>query len=336
MTGDKEVNSEQWKVMKEINAMVKVRRLLTVPEMGILVPLVAFALIFLGIDHTFLRPNSVAAMLRAVAFIGIIAVGQTWLMVAGEIDLSVGSVAGLCAVVASWTMKNYGWPMEVGLAAGLATGALAGLVNGLVAIRLGIPAFIATLGMLYIARGFNYLLCKGYPIYPIPESIAAFGKAEPLGGSWAFVILVVVVIVADFCLRKTVFGRKVMATGGNAEVARIAGISTSAVKINCYVLTGMLAALAGMLLMAQLNVGQPEIGTGWELDVIASVVIGGVSLFGGVGTVAGTFLGLIIMQVVRSGLVVSGVNTHWQTVAVGVIMIAAVGVDLLRRRAKKA
>lgn len=316
--------------------MMKARKLLSIPEMGILLPLLGFALLFLSIDHTFLNPNSVAAMLRAVAFIGIIAVGQTWLMVAGEIDLSVGSVAGLCAVVASWTMKNYGWPMEVGLAAGLATGALAGLVNGLVAIRLGIPAFIATLGMLYIARGFNYLLCKGYPIYPIPDQLTAFGKAEPLGVSWAFVILVAVVIIADFCLRKTVFGRKVMATGGNAEVARIAGISTNAVKINCYVLTGMLAALAGMLLMAQLNVGQPEIGTGWELDVIASVVIGGVSLFGGVGTVAGTFLGLIIMQVVRSGLVVSGVNTHWQTVAVGVIMIAAVGVDLLRRRAKKA
>jgi ribose transport system permease protein len=315
--------------------MQYLRKILTVPETGILVPLIAFALVFLSIDHGFLSPNSTAAMLRAVAFVGIIAVGQTWLMVAGEIDLSVGSVAGLCAVVSSCTMKNAGWPMEAGLLAGLATGAAAGLFNGFVAVRLGIPAFIATLGMLYIARGLNYLLCQGYPIYPIPEPLAAFGKAEPFGVSWAFSILVATVVIGDFCLRKTVFGRKVLATGGNAEVARIAGINTDSVKISCYVLTGMLAALAGMLLMAQLNVGQPEIGTGWELDVIASVVIGGVSLFGGVGTVVGTFLGLIIMQVVRSGLVVSGVNTHWQTVAVGVIMIAAVGIDLLRRKAKK-
>jgi ribose transport system permease protein len=274
-------------------------------------------------------------MLRAVAFIGIIAVAQTWLIVVGEIDLSVGSVAGLSAVVAAWLMKNAGWPMELGLVAGLVTGAVAGLCNGLIAVRLGIPAFIATLGMLYIARGLNYLLCKGYPIYPLPERLSAFGKAEPFGVSWAFVILVGTVVLGDFCLRKTVFGRQVLATGGNAEVARIAGINTQAVKIICYVQTGMLAALAGMLLMAQLNVGQPEIGNGWELDVIASVVIGGVSLFGGVGTVAGTFLGLLIMQVVRSGLVVSGVNTHWQTVAVGVIMIGAVGLDLLRRRAKR-
>lgn len=325
-------NPKEWRSLWNMKSF---RGILAIPEVGILLPLVAFAIVFSCIDSSFLGSNSMAAMLRAVAFVGIIAVGQTWLMVAGEIDLSVGSVAGLCAVVASWTMKQAGWPLEAGLAAGLATGMLAGFCNGFVAIRLGIPAFIATLGMLYIARGLNYLLCKGYPIYPIPESLTAFGKAEPFGLSWAFIILAAAVIAGDFCLRKTVFGRKVMATGGNAEVARIAGINTDAVKISCYVLTGTLAALAGILLMTQLNVGQPEIGTGWELDVIASVVIGGVSLFGGVGTVAGTFLGLIIMQVVRSGLVISGVNTHWQTVAVGVIMIIAVGIDLLRRRAKK-
>jgi len=310
------------------------KRILSVPETGIIIPLVAFALIFWSIDHTFLSTSSMSAMLRAVAFIGVIAVGQTWLMVSGEIDLSVGSVAGLGAIVAAWVMKEAHWPLAAGLLAGLGTGALAGLINGLVAVRLGIPAFIATLGMLYIARGLNYLLCQGYPIYPLPAPLVAFGKAEPWGVSWAFVVLVAIIVAGDFCLRKTVFGRKVLATGGNAEVAKIAGINTARVKIGCYVMTGTLAALGGILVMAQLNVGQPEIGTGWELDVIASVVIGGVSLFGGMGTVTGTFLGLLIMQVVRSGLVVSGVSTHWQTVAVGVIMIAAVGADLLRRRTK--
>jgi len=311
-----------------------IRRLLAIPEMGILVPLLGFTWLFFAFTHSFLSPNSMAAMLRAVAFIGIIAVGQTWLMVAGEIDLSVGSVAGLCAITAAWVMKTAGLPVEAGLLAGLAAGALLGLVNGIVAVRLGVPAFIATLGMLYIARGLNYLICQGYPIYPIPESLQAFGKAEPFGVSWAFVILVLAVIAGEFCLRKTVWGRSVYATGGNKEVARIAGINTDRVKIICYIKTGALAGLSGMLLMAQLNVGQPEIGSGWELDVIASVVIGGVSLFGGVGTVIGTFLGLLTMQVVRSGLVMTGVNTHWQTVAVGVIMIAAVGFDLLRRRTK--
>lgn len=314
-----------------------------------LVPLVICTLLFYSVSHSFLSYNSVASMLRAMAFVGIIAVGQTWLMIAGEIDLSVGSVAGLCAVASSWLMKYAGWPVEAGLAAGILLGCVAGLINGIVAVRFGIPAFIATLGMLYIARGFNYLLCKGYPIYPIPDSLKAFGRAEPTGLSWAyrsfglaeprglswaFVIFIGAVLIGDFCLRRTVFGRMVYATGGNKEVARIAGINTDWVKLNCYMLTGALAGVGGMLLMAQLNVGQPEIGVGWELDVIAAVVIGGVSLFGGIGTVTGTFLGLMIMQVVRSGLVVTGVNTHWQTVAVGVIMILAVGVDLLRRRTK--
>lgn len=310
------------------------RKLWAIPEAGIFVPLLVFTLVFFCLNQSFLGPNSVAAMLRAMTFVGIIAVGQTWLMIAGGIDLSVGSVAGLCAIVSSWLMKTQGLPVEAGLLAGLAVGFMAGLVNGLIVVRFGIPAFIATLGMLYVARGLNYLLCQGYPIYPIPDPLKDLGRAEPLGLSWAFVAFVLLAGIGDFALRRTVYGRMVYATGGNVEVARIAGINTAWVQIGCYMLTGAMAAVAGMLLMSQLNVGQPEIGVGWELDVIASVVIGGVSLFGGVGTVVGTFLGLLIMQVVRSGLVVTGVNTHWQTVAVGVIMVTAVGVDLLRRRTK--
>lgn len=310
------------------------RRLLVIPEVGVLIPLLVLVGVFACFEPSFLNPGSWTVMLRAMAFVGIIAVAQTWLMIAGEIDLSVGSVAGLGAVVAAWMMKEAGQPVAVGLGVGLAVGALAGLVNGLVVVRLGIPGFIATLGMLYIARGFNYLLCQGYPIYPLPESLQQFGTAEPLGISWAFICFLGLVVLGDIGLRRTIYGRMALATGGNVEVAAIAGIPTRKVKIACYVASGMSAALAGMLLMAQLNVGQPEIGNAWELDVIASVVIGGVSLFGGVGTVAGTALGLLVMQVVRNGLVMTGVSTHWQTVAVGVIMIAAVGFDLLRRRAR--
>lgn len=310
------------------------RRMLTIPELGILVPLIAFTLLFSSLNSSLLSSNNVQALLRGMSFVGIIAIGQTLLMVAGELDLSVGSVAGLCAIVAAWLMKSAGWPIGAALAGGVGLGAAVGLVNGLVAVKLGLPAFIATLGMLYIARGFNYLICAGYPIYPLPEPVKAFGAAEPFGLSWSVLIFALLALVGDFVLRRTVFGRKICATGGNKEVARIAGIDTDAMKIACYALTGALAAVAGILTMARLNVGQPEIGQGWELDVIASVVIGGVSLFGGVGTVLGSFLGLLVMQVVRSGLVMTGVNTHWQTVAVGTIMIIAVGMDLLRRRAK--
>ena len=312
--------------------MRRLRHMMSLPEVGILMPLVVFAAIFQTLSPSFLHPDSMAAMLRGMAFVGVIGVGQTLLMVAGEIDLSVGAVAGLSAVASAWLMKEAGCPVAVGVAGGMLVGAAMGAINGVVTVALRIPAFIATLGMLYIARGLNYLLCKGYPMYPLPASLKAFGGAEPLGLSWAFLVFVLLVVAGDFMLRTTVPGRMIYAVGGNREVARIAGIPTGMVKGACFVFTGMLAGLAGMLLMAQINVGQPEIGVGWELDVIAAVVIGGVSLFGGVGTVAGTFFGLVLMQVVRSGLVVTGVNTHWQTVATGVIMISAVGIDVLRRR----
>ncbi|MEO6436631.1 MAG: ABC transporter permease, partial [Tepidisphaeraceae bacterium] len=286
------------------------------------------------LNPVLLTSGSIAAMLRAVAFIGLIAVGQTLLMVAGEIDLSVGSVAGLCAVVSGWLMVKLHWPVAPSLAAGLCAGAAAGLINGLLAVRVGLPAFIATLGMLYMARGITYAICSGYPLYPLPASLTRFGKMSPLGISCAFFVFLVLAIIGDFILRRTVFGRSVCATGGNAEVARIAGIRAGGVKLACYVLTGTLAGLAGILMAAQVGVAQPDFGTGWELDVIAAVVIGGVSLFGGVGTVRGPVLGLLLLQVVRSGLITSGVNTYWQTATVGFIIVAAVSVDILRRRTK--
>lgn len=312
----------------------RLRRTILIPEVGILIPLIGFTLFFYLLNPVLLSANNVGSMLRSLSFVGVITVGMTLLMISGELDLSVGSVAGLCAIVSSWLMKNAAWPVGPAILAGLLMGGLTGLVNGLVTVRLGIPAFIATLGMLYIARGLNYLLCAGYPIYPLPKSLKAFGAADTLGTSWSFLIFMGLVLVGDFVLRWTVFGRMILATGGNREVARLAGINTDWIKITCFILTGMLAGLGGMLLMARINVGQPEIGLGWELDVIAAVVISGVSLFGGAGTVIGTLFGLAIMQVVRSGLVMSNVNTHWQTVAVGAIMIIAVGIDLLRRKTK--
>jgi ribose transport system permease protein len=312
------------------------RRILAIPELGTLLPLLAFTIFFYALNPVILSSSNVGALLRGMSYVGVITIGMTFLMISGEIDLSVGSVAGLCAVVSAWLMKSAGWSVFPAVIAGLLTGGLAGLINGLVTVRANVPAFIATLGMMYIARGFNYLVCAGYPIYPLPQSVRNFGAADTLGTSWSFVIFIVLIAIFDFILRWSVPGRTVYATGGNKEVARLAGINTDLVKILCFVLTGTMAALGGMQLMFRINVGQPEIGVSWELEVISAVVIGGVSLFGGVGTIIGTLWGLAIMQVIRSGLVITGVNTHWQTVAIGLIMIVAVLLDLLRRRAKLA
>jgi ribose transport system permease protein len=323
---------------KEVSGMSSVRRIarriFAVPEVGVLIPLLLFILLFYALNPVFLAPKNVANMLRALSFVGVIALGQTFLMISGEFDLSVGSTAGLCAIVCSYLMVNMGWAIAPAVIGGLVTGALVGLVNSFVVLKMGVPAFIATLGMLYMAKGINYLISKGYSIYPLPEPINEFGVAQPLGISWSFFIFIILAVIFDQVLRRTVHGRKLYAVGGNREVANLAGINVNLIKASGFVLVGVMSGAAGMLLMARIITGQPTIGLGWELNVIAAVVIGGVSLWGGSGTIAGAVIGLMIMQVVNTGLIVVNVDPYWQTVAVGAIMILAVFLDLLRRRAK--
>jgi len=310
------------------------RRLLAIPEVGVLIPLLGFAFLFYTLNPVFLSVTNITTILRAMSFIGIIAIGQTLLLISGAFDLSVGSTAGLAAIICSYAMVRLNLPIPVAVLAGLGTGAIVGLVNGFSVLKLGVPAFIATLGMLYIAKGIAFLISKGYTIYPLPEAVNQFGTAEPFGTSWSFVIFVVLAVIAHFVLSKTTYGRKLYAVGGNPEVARLAGISPAAIQMSGFVLVGICASLGGMSLMARIVTGNPTIGLGWELNVIAGVVIGGVSLFGGAGSIPGAVIGLLIMQVVTSGLVVVGVDPYWQTVAVGVIMITAVAIDILRRRSK--
>jgi ribose transport system permease protein len=311
----------------------RLRRAIAISEAGVIVSLLGLVLVFYLLEPAFLSSTNVRSMLSAISFVGIIAVGQTLLLVAGEFDLSVGSVAGLSAIVSAWLMTKGHLPVPLGILGGIATGAIVGLVNGLLVVGVGIPAFIATLGMLYAARGFKYVITNGYPIYPLPKVIGNIGSSEVIFGlGWSFVILVVLAVIGDLVLRRTTTGRNLYATGGNEEVARLVGINTGRYKIVCFMVVGMLSAVAGMLVLADGASGTPSIGEGWELTVIAGVVIGGVSLFGGVGTVAAGIIGMLLLQVVQSGLVVVGVNPNWQTVAVGMIMILAVGVDIARRR----
>ncbi len=310
-----------------------VRRVLGVPETGVIIPLIAFLLIFAAINPAMISRVSLTVILRTIAFTGVVAVGMSFLIIAGEIDLSVGSVAGLGAIIFGWMMKEAGWPILAAIVAGLLAGAICGLINGLLTVKVGLSAFIATLSMLFVARGVNYVITSAYPIYPLPEQIGRFGKSTPLGASWGFLLFAILVVIGDFVLRNTTFGSMVKATGGNKQAARISGIRTNLVKIACFVLTGALAAAGGMLVVARIKTAEPQIGVGWELEVIASVVIGGVSFFGGIGTVFGTFLGCVLIQVVRSGLVIARVSAQWQNTAVGMILIAAVVVDKLRRQA---
>ncbi|MCC7451625.1 MAG: ABC transporter permease [Anaerolineae bacterium] len=311
--------------------MNTLRRILSIGELRLLLVLVVLVLIFNSKNGAMLTELNIRVTIRALAYAGIVAVGQTLLIIAGEIDLSVGSVAGLGAVMFGWMMKNWGWSIEASVIGGVLTGALMGLVNGIMAVKVRLPAFIATLSMLYVARGINYVVTEGYPVYPLPPAIGELGSARPLNLSWAVIIFLVLILIGDFIMRQTIFGSMITATGGNTRAARMFGINTGRVKMACFILTGMLAALSGMLVAASIKTGDPQIGQAWELDVIASVVIGGTSLLGGRGTLLGTLLGAIIMQVVRTGLVIIGVEALWQNVAIGAILIGVASADLISR-----
>ncbi|MBZ9851329.1 ABC transporter permease [Mesorhizobium sp. CA14] len=306
---------------------------IAIGEVGVLAAMALLIVFFWLLEPAFLSERNIRAILNVVSFVGIIAIGQTILLVAGEFDLSVGSVAGLSAVVAAKLMTAAALPVTVAILGGIGVGAAIGLLNGVIVVRLGIPAFIQTLGMLFIGQGLIQVVTGGYPVYPLPEAINAIGGADlAFGLGWSFAFFIVATVVADFVLRRTVLGRNIYATGGNQEVARLVGINTSAYKIGAFIVVGALAAIAGMFVMADLGSGGTSIGSGWELTVIAGVVVGGVSLFGGAGTVAGGVVGILMLKVVQSGLVVIGVNSNWQQIAVGVIMVMAVGLDIVRRR----
>ena len=307
--------------------------LLSVSELGVFVAVVLISLVFYLIAPPFLSAQNIRAIVNFVSFVGIIAIGQAILLVAGEFDLSVGAIAGLAACVCAALMKNAHLPVFVAIFGGIALGAVIGLVNGIVVVKLKIPAFIQTLGMLFIGQGLIQVVTGGDPVYPLPDSVGQFGASRALLGlGWSFVFFAIAGLLADFVLRRTVIGRNLYATGGNAEVARLVGINASLYKICAFVLVSVMAAISGMFVMADLAAGITSIGSGWELTVIAGVVVGGVSLFGGSGTIIGALLGMLLLQVIQSGLVVIGVGANWQQIAVGLIMVLAVGLDLLRRR----
>ncbi|QKC99329.1 ABC transporter permease [Mesorhizobium sp. NZP2298] len=306
---------------------------IAVGEVGVLAAMALLIAFFWLLEPAFLSERNIRAILNVVSFVGIIAIGQTILLVAGEFDLSVGSVAGLSAVVAGKLMTAAALPVTAAILGGIGVGALIGLLNGLIVVRLGIPAFIQTLGMLFIGQGLIQVVTGGYPVYPLPDAINDIGGTDLVFGlGWSFAFFIIAAIIADFVLRRTVLGRNMYATGGNKEVAHLVGINTNAYKIGAFITVGALSAIAGMFVMADLGSGGTSIGSGWELTVIAGVVVGGVSLFGGAGTVAGGVVGILLLKIVQSGLVVIGVNSNWQQIAVGVIMVMAVGLDIVRRR----
>jgi len=306
---------------------------MSAPELKRLLVLVVIIVAFTFMNPAFFRSGSFAAIVQAMAFIGIVAVGQTLLIIAGEFDLSVGSTAALVSIVVAVLMTQWNVDPVVAMLAGLAVGGVVGLVNATVVLRLRIPSFIATIAMLGIARGLAVWLSSAKAIR-VPQ-LAQFSDLDRVV-SFSVVLMIVFVLAGHFLVVRTNFGRLMCATGGNAEAARVAGVKTLRVKAILFVTSGLLAGLSGIL--SNIHFGSTTIatGSGWELAAVAAVVVGGTSLWGGGGTLIGTLIGLTILQTITSGLVVVKIDPWWQTILIGAIMLASVSIDTLRRRARPA
>jgi ribose transport system permease protein len=284
----------------------------------------------------FLTSDNLLSVFRQFSFIGIMAIGQVMVIVTGGIDLSVGSVFAFAGVTSAFAMAKMGLGVPVGLLVGVVSGLAFGLLNGVFITRLKLPPFIATLGTLSIARGLSYALTGGFPIPDLPPAFKFIGQGYIGIIPFPVILLVLLGILFTFFMDRTVLGRRIYATGSNEEAARVSGVNTRAIKIIVYSLSGILAGVAGMATAARLGVAQSTAGSGYELDCIAAVIIGGTSVTGGVGTVFGALLGAAIMGVLKNGLILLSVSAYWQQTVIGTVIIIAVTFDLLRQRSRMA
>ena len=281
----------------------------------------------------FLTVNNLLNVLDQVTILGILALGMTFVIVTGGIDLSVGAILALSMMVLGWTSHNAGWPLWLSMLVAILVGGLCGLANGLGITLTHLPPFIATLAMLSIARGLANIITDGQQIVGYPDWFTALSTERYLGFLTVTTIVLILLLVAGGAyMRYRPGGRKLYAIGGSAEVARLAGIDVKRSTTGVYAASGLLAGLAGVVLAARLDSSQPSAAVGIELDTIAAVVIGGASLSGGVGRVTGTIVGVLIIGVLRNGLNLLSVSPFVQQVVIGVVIALAVMVDVLRRR----
>ncbi len=288
---------------------------------------------------TFLKAENLLNVANQVVVIALLAAGMTLVIVTGGIDLSVGSLVALSAVVTAIAIRGAGGTgataaatVAAGAGAVVACGLLGG-TSGLLVTAFRLPPFIATLGMMQVASGVAYMLARGQSIYAIPESFTWLGRGADLGSIPNAVVLVAVVYaVAHVVLSRTVFGRYVYATGGNAEAARLSGVNVPLVLVAVYVLNGAMAGLGGVVVASQLKAGSPTYGAMYELYAIAAVVVGGTSLAGGSGRILGTLIGALIIAVIQNGMNLTGVQSYVQKVVLGLVIVGAVILDMLRQQ----
>lgn len=300
---------------------------------GVILGLMVIMAFFTVMKAKFLTLDNMLNMLRQTSINGLLAIGMTFVILTGGIDLSVGSIVGAAGVFAALVARTEtGMPAYAAVLTGLLVGLIFGTINGIIISFFNVPAFIATMGMLSIARGITLMSNNARPVPGLNQGFLQIGGGNIGIIPVPIIILLAVIIIVYVVLYKTRYGRYIFATGGNAVSARVSGINVKAIKCSVYMVSGLLAGLAGIILTSRVTSGLAQGGEGYEVDAIAAAVIGGNSLSGGRGRIWGTFVGFLIMGVMNNGLDMMAVNSYWQLIIKGIIIIGAVMLDSINEK----
>ena len=307
-----------------------------VREAGVLMPLLLAVILFSVNSDKFFTVSNMSNVMRTAAFTIITSIGQAFLIIAGSWDISVGAVFSLGGVAAAALMAYYNLPIWIAVILALVIGALVGAFNGFLVQMIKLPPFIATMGSMYAARGLCTGYTKGVSIYPLPEAFLSVGQKGILISNYELPYVVVIAValaaLAGFVLRFTTYGRKLYAAGGNGEAARLSGIPTVKIRFSAFVLTGILAALTGVLMASRVGSAQPNIGSGFEMTVVAACVIGGISMDGGAGSIIGIVMGSFFMAMISNGMTLVKIDAYWQQLVIGLVLIFACSLEYVRNR----
>lgn len=313
-------------------------KVLEIREVGAVLPLLIAVLLFTFKSDRFLTWDNMINVLRIASFTMICAIGECYLLISGSWDISIGAVYSLGGVIAGLAMTSLGLPIWLSIILALVAGAIIGLINAFLVQKLDMPAFVATVGTQFIAKGLVQGITKGTPVYPLPDKFLGVGQTNleigSLGIPWVLVIAIVLSVIAGLILKYTTYGRKIYAVGGNGEAARLAGIPTTKIRFSAFILCGILAALTGVLMASRLGSAQANIGNGFEMIVIAGAVIGGISMSGGAGSIFGMALGSFFMAMITNGMTLIKISATWQTLVTGAILILACSLEYVRNRLK--
>jgi ribose transport system permease protein len=308
------------------------RRWRRLQDVELLLPVIAVSLLFYSLNPVMFAPVTLSSVLFAASYPALAGLGLALLMIAGEIDLSTGPVMGVCAIAAGWLMRYAGWPAWAGAAGGLTVALLVGLINGLLTVKIGAPSLVGTLAVGITIRGATYMFTAGIPIYPLAPEMAGVSEWR-LGGLPAIsLMMLVTLVIVQVVLRRTRWGSAIYATGGNRVAAEQCGINADRVKVACFMLTSFLSGCAGLMVMSQIRSADPIIGRTFEMYILTGVVLGGISFYGGQGSPFSTVLGALLVQIVRTGLLLAHISEAWFVLIMGFVLATAAAVDTLQHR----